>query len=197
MSKQLDGGFESRIALADDFVEFCGAHPSLLQLLEGTSGLDSLVLSRVANKEHAIIWCKASEKLAHLASARQARLIDKVEPPGFCGYLAWTGARKKGLQSYRFDPRLTELFCGAGSGREALDLVALTFGCGSQNRQRRRFTRSGESLNALNFVCRTQHFFNDAFLSPIQVRMILSNLIRFGPVCHRAVPDVGLPGPDE
>ncbi len=30
MRKQLDGGLESRIALTDDLVEFCGAHSGLL-----------------------------------------------------------------------------------------------------------------------------------------------------------------------
>ncbi len=104
------------------------------------------MLPRVADEEHAIIWSKAGEKLAHLASARQARLIDKIEPPGFCGDVVWACARKEGLQSSGFDPRFTELFCGTGCGSEPLDLVAMAFGCGPQDRQRRRLTGPGESL---------------------------------------------------
>ena len=62
-----------------NLIEFCCAHPGLLQLLKGTARFDSLMLTGVADQEHAVLRCKPGEEIAHLAGAGQTRFIHEVE----------------------------------------------------------------------------------------------------------------------
>src|SRR6201995_2532917 len=77
--KHLDGGFESRVLLADDLVKFGSTHSSFLQLLKRSARFDALMLARIANQQDPVLRTEAREKLAHLVGAGKARFVDKVE----------------------------------------------------------------------------------------------------------------------
>src|SRR5271170_4573884 len=79
LRKQLDGGFERGILLTNNFVQLCRSHSGLLQLLEGPSGFDALMLADVANEEHTVIWVQPIKQGPHLISARKTGFIDKVK----------------------------------------------------------------------------------------------------------------------
>ncbi len=53
--QHFDGGFERRVFLTYDLIQLCSSHSGLLQLLEWTASLDTLMLSCIADQEHAII----------------------------------------------------------------------------------------------------------------------------------------------
>ena len=54
--QMLDGFQELGISLAHDLVELRGLHPGLLQLLEGLSGIDALMLAGVADEQYLVLW---------------------------------------------------------------------------------------------------------------------------------------------
>ena len=77
--QQFDGGFQRRVFLPNDLVELGGAHSGFLQLLEWAACFDALVLTCVADQEHAVVGAKTGKELAHLIGAGKAGLINKVE----------------------------------------------------------------------------------------------------------------------
>ena len=79
LGKKLNGGFESRVFLADNLIQLCRPHSGLLQLFEWPSGFDALVLAGVADQEYAIVGTEPSKEVANLIRAGETRLIEEVE----------------------------------------------------------------------------------------------------------------------
>ena len=75
----LDGSQQFGIFLAHDLVKLRGVHPGLLQLLEGLSGIDALMLAGVADEQHPVLRADLFEEVAHLFRAGKAGLIDHIE----------------------------------------------------------------------------------------------------------------------
>jgi hypothetical protein len=71
--------FQARIRLPNDLVELCGLHSGVLQLLEGASGFDTLVLSGVADHDDPVVRFKTVEELTSLPRADEARLVHHIE----------------------------------------------------------------------------------------------------------------------
>src|SRR5258705_9648754 len=67
---------------------------------------------------------------------------------------------EESLQRSGIDAGIAKLPRGAGSWGKALDLKPLRFRSAANDRKRRGLARSGESLDALNTVWRTQHILN-------------------------------------
>ena len=71
--QQFDGGFQSRVFLANDLIEFGCAHSCFLQLLERAARFDALMLADIADQKHAVIVVtKPRKELAHLVRAGKA-----------------------------------------------------------------------------------------------------------------------------
>jgi hypothetical protein len=62
----LNGLEELGISLADDLVKLRGLHPRLLQLLEGLSGIDALMLAGIANEQYLVLGADLIEEITHL-----------------------------------------------------------------------------------------------------------------------------------
>ena len=130
------------------------------------------MLARIADQQHTVLRSKTGKKLAHLVGAGEARFVDEVEMlllrrrrssrPG-----------KKSLQGSGLDAGLTKLARGAGGWGEALDLKPLNLGGTANDGKRRRLTRAGEALDALNAVWRTQDILNNAPLSAVQMLVLV------------------------
>ena len=80
------------------------------------------------------------------------------------------------MQGSGLNARLAKLPRGAGSWGEALDLKPLSLGGTADDGKRRRLTRAGEALDALNAVWRTQHVFHDAPLSAVEMLVLVGNM---------------------
>src|SRR5580658_7648530 len=94
-----------------------------------------------------------------------------------CGIgLSRTG--EETLQSARFNAGLTELPCGTGSRREAVDFVAVHLHGSAYRGQGRGFACTCKSLNTLDTVGRAEYIFDHALLCAIQVRMPIGDLDR-------------------
>ena len=77
------------------------------------------------------------------------------------------------MQGSGLNSRLAKLAGGAGGWGETLDLKPLNLGGTANDRKRRGLTRSGEALDALNAVWRTQHILNNAPLSAVKVLVLI------------------------
>ena len=62
MRQQLNSGFECRVFLANDLIEFRRAHSRLLQLFERTACFDPVMLVCVANQKNAVLRPKPCEE---------------------------------------------------------------------------------------------------------------------------------------
>src|SRR5438309_11984274 len=93
--------------------------------------------------------------------------------------LLWESWRNRlgeeSLQRSGMDSGVAKLPRGAGSWRKALDLEPLRFGSAADSRKRCCFARSGETLDALNTVRRTQDILNNAPLSAVQMLVTIGN----------------------
>ena len=67
--------------MSDNRVEMHGLHAGILELLEGPSGLDGLMLAGVTDQEHSILRAETVQEVVHLSSARETRLVDHVQMP--------------------------------------------------------------------------------------------------------------------
>src|SRR5262249_47564959 len=79
LGKQFDSGFECRVFLADDFIEFGRAHSGVLQLFKRSPCLSALVLPRIANQQHPVLGGEPREKLPHLIGACETRFVYEIE----------------------------------------------------------------------------------------------------------------------
>src|SRR5579875_1985095 len=180
MSEHFNNGFQGRVALAHDFIQFRGPHSCLLQLLEGASRFHSLMLPDVADQEHTVIGFEAGKKLTHLASAGKTGFIDKVKSRPVRRDLIRGPCRKKALQCPRLNARFAELPRGPRRGRETLHFVALPLSRSAKNREGRRLPGSCISLDAMNPICRAEHLLHHRLLRLIKVRMIFCHSVALG-----------------
>jgi hypothetical protein len=60
------------VLLAHDLAELRGPHPSLLHLLKGSASIDSLMLPRVPDDEHAVLRFDLAQECPHLLGADEA-----------------------------------------------------------------------------------------------------------------------------
>ena len=72
---------ELRVALPHDLVELDRLHARFLQLSEGSSGLDGLMLPRVSDQEHSVVRMEAVHEVVHLLGRCQRTLVQDIEPP--------------------------------------------------------------------------------------------------------------------
>ena len=76
-------------------------HPGLHQLLEGLSGLDALMLARVADQQNSVLRADLGEKFAHLVGAGEAGLRRPYKDGGSGIAAALLAAGEKALQGIR------------------------------------------------------------------------------------------------
>src|ERR1700730_12680834 len=88
----------------------------------------------------------------------------RTNPPG-----------EESLQRSGIDAGFAKLPRGAGSWGKALDLKPLRFRNAADDRKCCGLPRSGESLDALNTVWRTQHILNHVPLSAVKVLVLIGN----------------------
>ena len=72
-------------------------HPGLLQLLEGLSGIDPLMLSCVSDKQHTVLRANLFEEVPHLFRAGEAGFIDHIQVSAV-GVVSLVATGKKALQ---------------------------------------------------------------------------------------------------
>jgi hypothetical protein len=68
------------ITLSHDLVEMSGVDSGFLELVIRSASLDRFMLANVAHEQHAIVWSEPFQKRVHLFRARQARLVEHVQP---------------------------------------------------------------------------------------------------------------------
>src|SRR5208283_2317040 len=69
--KLLDYLFQFWVFLAHDLFEFYCFHTGVLELREGPSGLNRLMLPPVADEQHTVVRMEPGHKLMHLPGRRQ------------------------------------------------------------------------------------------------------------------------------
>jgi len=126
--------FQLVVFLPHDLIESRGVDTSVLELLIRSAGIQRFVLPHVSAEQHAVLRSETAEERVHLCRAGQA---------GFIEHVAVLVARQMPLQRIRLDADLGQLVGGTGGRREALDLIALTFGCVANRRERRRLPGAG------------------------------------------------------
>ena len=132
-----DHRLQGRVFLAHDVLEPGRRHARLLELLIRSPGLDGLVLTHIADQEHAVRWAQAVKECVHLLRARQTRFVEHVEP--LLAGRQTLGAGQVPLQRRRRDAGLAQLLRRAGGRREPFDPVAAALGLGTDGREGRRF----------------------------------------------------------
>ena len=97
----LDCCEQAGVFLAHDGIELRGTQACLLQLLEGAAGVDTLMLTGVADDEHAILGADFLEESIDLAGAGKTRLVEQIEmSAGSVLLLLPAPTRKKTLQGF-------------------------------------------------------------------------------------------------
>jgi len=129
--------FQLVVFLPHDLIESRGVDTSVLELLIRSAGIQRFVLPHVSAEQHAVLRSETAEERVHLCRAGQAGFIEHVEPFLIRVQLLLV-ARQMPLQRIRLDADLGQLVGGTGGRREALDLIALTFGRVANRRERRR-----------------------------------------------------------
>src|SRR5882762_12007417 len=71
--EQFDDGLQLWVALPHDFVQMRVLESCFLELMIGPAGVHGLMLTHVANEQHAILRPETLQKRVHLLCARQAR----------------------------------------------------------------------------------------------------------------------------
>jgi hypothetical protein len=124
----LDGFQQLRIFLAHDLCELRRLYSGLLQLLEGSAGIDALVLPNVSDEQHAVLRSDLFEEVTHLFRTGEARFIDQIQVTmvGIARRL-WIAASEESLEGVGGNARITELMRGAGGGGEPHDLISALF----------------------------------------------------------------------
>ena len=110
----LDGLFQCRVLLPNDFVKVRRVHSCFLKLLEWSPGLYSLVLSGVTHQNNPVLFLQPVYEFVDLPCAREARFVHNVQV-SFRVVSLRSG--KMALQGNRMDACIFKLVGGAGSGR--------------------------------------------------------------------------------
>src|SRR5271167_1974272 len=79
LGKLLDHLFQFWVFLAHDLFELHRFHTSVLELREGTPGLNRLMLPPVANEQHTLIRMEPVHKLMHLPGRCQRGFVEHIE----------------------------------------------------------------------------------------------------------------------
>ena len=77
----LNGLFQCRVFLANDFVKVRRVHSGFLKLLERSPGLHSLVLARVTHEDYPVVFFQPVHEFVDLPCAREARFVHNVQVP--------------------------------------------------------------------------------------------------------------------
>src|SRR6185437_977350 len=135
------------VLLTHNLVELCRPHARSLQLLEGLSGIDALMLACVANHKHLILWSNLIQEIAHLLRRCQRGFIDHIKmlACGIAGGLQ-AAARNEALQSIRLNTSITELLRRPRSRCKTFHGVAVPFGSLAYSRQNGSFATTSPSL---------------------------------------------------
>src|SRR5271169_3965447 len=132
---------ERRILLANDFVEVCGSHSGLLQLVVRPSGLDGFMLTHVTYEQHAVFGAESLQEVIDLSGAGQARFIQHVEM-----LFSGIGLQSSGevvLQRVGLNSGFCQLVRSPRSGRQAFDTVTFAVSGVTDGAQRGRLAGSG------------------------------------------------------
>lgn len=76
----LDCLLQLGVALPDDLIQLGCPHTGFLKLCERAARFYSLVLSRVADQENAVIGSKPLYEFVHLASGGERRFVEYIQP---------------------------------------------------------------------------------------------------------------------
>src|ERR1700730_5827188 len=74
-----DSLLQLRVTLAHDLIQLGRLHAMFLQLLEGPSGLYSLMLASVSDQHNAVFGIESTQEFSHLPGARERSFIDQVQ----------------------------------------------------------------------------------------------------------------------
>jgi hypothetical protein len=77
----LNGLFQCRVFLANDFVQVRRVHSRFLKLLKRLPSLYSLVLPGVTHEDYAVVFLQSVHELVDLPRAREARFVNNVQMP--------------------------------------------------------------------------------------------------------------------
>ncbi len=80
LGKLLDYLFQFWVFLAHDLFELHRLHSSVLELREGPTGLNRLMLPPVADEQHTVIRMEPIHKLMHLPGRCQRGFVEYIEP---------------------------------------------------------------------------------------------------------------------
>jgi hypothetical protein len=167
--KLLDHLFQLRVFLADDLFELDCLHARVLELREGTPGLDRLMLPTIAYQQHAVIRMKAIHKLVHLFGGRERGFIEHIQAA--LSGVRLLSPRKMLLQRGCFHACIGQLLRRAGRGREAFDLVPLRLRAFTDDGQRRCLPRARDSIQSHYLFAGEKHLVNGLTLRGIQLRV--------------------------
>jgi hypothetical protein len=79
VGKLFDGLSQSRVSLANDFVQVRRPHPGFLKLLEWSPGFHSLVLAGVTHEDYPVVVFQPAQEFVNLGRAREARFVHNVQ----------------------------------------------------------------------------------------------------------------------
>ncbi len=169
--KLLDHLLQLWVFLSDDLFELHRFHPRVLELREGTPGLDCLMLPPITYQQHAIIGMKAIHKLVHLLGGRERGFIEHIQA-------ALSGVRllpacKMLLQRGCFHACIGQLLRRAGRGREAFNLVPLRLCSFTDDGQRRCLARTGDAIQPYQFFAGEKHMLNGLALKNLRSFRVL------------------------
>ena len=156
--KLLDHLLQLRVFLPDNLFEFDCLHARVLELREGTPGLDSLMLPPITYQQHAVIGMQAIHKLVHLSGGCERGFIEHIQA-AFSGVRLFS-TRKMFLQRGCFHTRIGQLLRRARCGRETFDLVPLCLRSFTDDGQRRCLPRASDTNQPHYLFAGEKHLVN-------------------------------------
>ena len=124
----------------------------LLELVIRPTGVDGLVLTDVADEQHAVVRSETMQERVHLLRARETRFIEHVQALSIGRWRVIVAARKMPLQRARRDAGLGELVSRPRRRREPFDVIALTFGGVANRGERRRLAGAGDAFERHDLI---------------------------------------------
>ena len=170
----LDDRFERRILLAHDGLEARGLHAVLLELLIGSARVYGLMLTDVAHQQDAVARTQTLQEFVHLLRARQARLVEHVEP--FLSALPLLTSGHMALQGARRDARLAQFVRGARRRRQPFDPVAGTLRLDADRRKGGGFPRARHTFQRRNLIVAREDLCDRGSLILVQMRIVMREL---------------------
>jgi hypothetical protein len=156
--KLLDHLFQLQVFLPDNLFEFDCLHARVLELREGTPGLDRLMLPPITYQQHAVIGLQAIHKLVHLLGGCKRGFIEHIQA-ALAGIRLFS-TRKMLLQRGCFHACVGQLLRRAGRGREAFDGVPLRLRAFTDDGQRRCLPRASDTIQPHYLFAGEKHLVN-------------------------------------